>query len=90
MSSAWRVELDEAAQRDLNKLGPSTARQIARYLREKLATPENPRRFGKPLSGKLHGLWRWRAGDFRILGRIEVDVLVVFVIRVGHRKDVYE
>jgi mRNA interferase RelE/StbE len=90
VSLAWRVELDEAAQRDLKKLGPSTARQIARYLREKLATPESPRRFGKPLSGKLHGLWRWRAGDHRILGRIEDHVLVVFVIRIGHRKNVYD
>ncbi len=90
MSSAWRVELDEAAQRDLRKLGPSAARQIVSYLREKLTKPESPRRFGKPLSGKLHGLWRWRTGDHRIIGRIEDRVLVVFVIRIGHRKDVYE
>lgn len=90
MSSVWRVELEEAAGRDLKGLGPSAATQVVRYLREKLATTENPRRFGKSLGGKLHGLWRWRTGDYRIVGRVEDRVLVVHVIRVGHRKDVYD
>lgn len=90
MSLVWRVEVDERAGRELAKLGSRAAVQIARYLREKLATAESPRRFGKPLRGNQHGLWRWRAGDYRILGRIEEDVLIVFVVRVGHRKDVYD
>jgi mRNA interferase RelE/StbE len=59
------------------------------YLRARIATAENPRRLGKPLTtGDLKGLWRYRVGDFRIVAAIEDDRFVVFVVTVGHR-DVY-
>jgi mRNA interferase RelE/StbE len=85
----WRVEFDRDAARDLRKLGVTAERAVLTYLRQRIATAENPRRFGKPLSGRLKGLWRYRVGDFRIVAAIEDDRFVVVVAAVGHRREVY-
>ena len=87
---AWRVEFAEDAERELQRLGKPAGGRITKYLRERLATTEDPRRFGQPLRGRLHGYWRFRVGDFRIVAQIVEDRLLVLVVRVGHRKDVYD
>ncbi|MFZ0777735.1 MAG: type II toxin-antitoxin system RelE/ParE family toxin, partial [Xanthobacteraceae bacterium] len=61
-----------------------------RYLRQRIATAEDQRRFGRPLTGDLKGLWRYRIGDHRIVASIEDDRLVVLIVTVGHRRDVYD
>lgn len=86
----WRVEFDKDAARDLRKLGHDAQRQILRYLRQRIATAEDPRRFGRALTNDLKGLWRYRVGDFRIVAKIEEDRFIVLVLTVGHRREVYE
>ena len=86
----WRVEFDRDAARDLRKLGAQAQRQILRYLRERIATSEDPRRFGHALTRDLKGLWRYRVGDFRIVASMEDDRFVVLVVTVGHRREVYD
>ena len=86
----WRVEFDRDAARDLRKLGPEPQRLILHYLRTRIATAENPRRFGHALLGDLKGLWRYRVGDFRIVAKIEDDRFIVLVVTVGHRREVYD
>lgn len=86
----WSIELDDAAAKELRKLDKQAQRDILKYFRERIATDEDPRRFGKPLSRSLAGLWRYRVRDYRLVCNIEDDRLVVLVLRVGHRKDVYE
>ncbi|MEJ2623068.1 MAG: type II toxin-antitoxin system RelE/ParE family toxin [Pseudolabrys sp.] len=86
----WRVEFDQDAARDLRKLWVDAQRRILRYLRERIATAENPRRFGHALTGDLKGLWRYRVGDYRIVASIEGDRFIVLVVTVGHRREVYE
>jgi len=92
MSAAqvWRVEFDSDAARDLRKLGAEPQRLILRYLRRRIATAEDPRRFGRPLTGDLKGLWRYRVGDYCIIAAIEDDRFVVLVVTVGHRREVYD
>ena len=85
----WRVEFLRAAERDLHKLGTEAERQITRYLRERIATADDPRRFGHALTGDKKGLWRYRAGDYRIIASIEDGRFVVVVVAVGHRREVY-
>ena len=85
----WKVEFDDRALKELRKLDPQVQRQILRFLRQRVATPENPRRLGKPLSGDRLGLWRYRIGSYRLICRIEEDRIVVLVLGVGHRNDVY-
>jgi len=86
----WRVEFDADAARDLRRLGAVAERAILRYLRQRIATAEDPRRFGRPLTGDPKGLWRYRVGDYRIVAAIEDDRFVVLVVAVGHRREVYD
>jgi len=86
----WKVEFDDAAAKELRKLDRQAQNDILRYFRERIATDEDPRRFGKPLSGDLVGLWRYRVRDYRMICNIEDDKLIVLVVRVAHRKGVYD
>lgn len=86
----WNVEFDDAVAKELRKLDSQTQKEILRYLRERIATEEDPCRFGKPLARALAGLWRYRVRDYRIICHIEDGRLVVLVLRVTHRKEVYE
>jgi mRNA interferase RelE/StbE len=90
MSRVWHVEFDPDAARDLRKLGAVAEHAIFRFLRQRIATAGDPRRFGKPLTGDLKGLWRYRVGDYRIVAAIEDNRFVVLVVTVGHRRDVYD
>ena len=86
----WRVEFDAGAARELRALGRPDRLRVQRCLRDKLSPSEDPRRLGKPLSGDLAGLWRYRVGDIRIVASFEEEVLVVLVLRVAHRREVYD
>jgi mRNA interferase RelE/StbE len=86
----WRIEFDAEAGDDLRKLDREIQRRILTYLRERIATEKDPRRFGAPLRRELSGLWKYRLGDYRIVCRIEEKRVVVYVIRIGHRKEIYK
>ena len=86
----WNVEWDDAAVKELRKLDKAAQKDILKHLRERIAIDDNPRRFGKSLSRELAGLWRYRVRHYRIICNIEDDTLIVLVLRVGHRKDIYE
>ena len=85
----WAIEFDDRAARELRGLDRQAQNDILRYLRQRIVTDEDPRRFGKPLTRELSGLWRYRVRNYRLICHIEDDRLLVVVIRVGHRKDVY-
>lgn len=85
---AWAIEVSERAVRALRKLDRQAARRIRDELAE-IAELEDPRGRGKALVGNLAGLWRYRVGDYRIICDIEDDALVVLVVDVAHRREVY-
>ena len=89
IAPVWRVEFHRAAVSDLRKLGPDGERRVLRYLRERIASSNDPRRFGHALTGDRKGLWRYRVGDYRIVASIEDDRFVVLVVTVGHRRQAY-
>ncbi len=90
MTLTWTVELDDRARKELRKLDKSIQKKILKYLRERIAVDDDPRRFGKPLSYDKHGLWRYRIENVRLICQIEDDVVNVLVLRIGHRRDVYD
>ena len=63
--------------------------RILRFLAERVATLENPRRIGEALKGPPIGLWRYRVGDFRIIVQIEDRRVTVLVLDLGNRKEIY-
>lgn len=86
---AWIIEIEKAAKKELSKLDKTAADRILRFLQERIATDENPRRFGEALAENLVGLWKYRIGDFRVIAEIQDDRIVVLVVHVGHRRNVY-
>ncbi|MBC2596104.1 type II toxin-antitoxin system RelE/ParE family toxin [Ruficoccus amylovorans] len=85
----WKYHIDKRAISDLEKLGTPAAERIFSYLEKRMATDTDPRRFGKPLKGGLKGLWRYRVGDYRIISQIKDDEMMVLIIKVGHRRNIY-
>lgn len=86
----WTVEFTQDAAKDIRRLDHPVRQQILRYLRERIAIDEDPRRFGKILTGDKQGLWRYRVGDYRLICSLEDEKLVVLVLRVAHRRHVYK
>ncbi len=85
----WVYSFDDRALKELRKLGKNAQRDIIAYLDERIAGEGDPRRFGKGLKADLAGLWRYRVGDYRVLCQIRDGELLVLVVAVGHRRDVY-
>lgn len=85
----WSVEWDDRAVKELRKLDRQIQKEILAYFRNRIATDDDPRRLGRPLSRALAGLWRYRVRDYRMICAIEDHRLVVLVLHVGHRKNVY-
>lgn len=85
---AWTIEVSEKAVRALRKMDKQTARRIRDEL-EEIAKLEDPRSRGKALVGNLAGLWRYQVGDYRIIYDIEDGRLVILVVDVAHRREVY-
>ena len=85
---AWAIEFERKADKQLDKLNPHDAARIVKLLDE-IAELEDPRSRGHTLTGELGGLWRYRAGDWRIITRVENHRVVVIVVEIGHRREVY-
>ena len=86
----WKIELSLEADRELRKLDPQHARRILKFLRERVAKLDDPRSLGKALQGsRLGEFWRYRVGPFRLICKIEDDSLMLLVLRIGDRKEIY-
>jgi len=83
----YRVEWSERAVRQLDKLDHRVRRTIVRFMADRVHGSDDPRAIGKPLRSER--LWRYRIGDYRVLCHIQDDVLVVLVVELGHRREVY-
>jgi mRNA interferase RelE/StbE len=86
----WDYSFSETALAALRKLDRTAQAKIVRYLDERIATAEDPTRFGKPLRGAQHGYWRYRVGDFRFIATLQRAQVHVLVVKVGHRSTVYD
>ena len=87
---AWTIKYAESAVRQLKKLDRSVAIKIVDYLDERVAFLEDPRLVGKKLSGpRLGNYWRYRIGDVRVICDVQDLQLIVLVLELGHRKEVY-
>lgn len=87
----FSIKLTEHAVQDLSKLGHQLAKRITNKLKE-ICTSKNPLYFAKALTGELKGLYRFRIGDYRAIFRKDAsgELIILLVLRIKHRKDVYE
>lgn len=87
---AWTINYTETALKQLTKLDRQAARRLVDFLDERVAPHVDPRSQGKALSGPVFAsLWRYRVGDYRIVCEIQDAAVVVLVVSVGHRREVY-
>ena len=87
---AWRIDLTATAAKQLGKLDKAEARRITVFLRQRLATLDDPRSTGKALTGpQLGTYWRYRVEDYRIICDIQDGALCILVIEVGNRREMY-
>jgi addiction module RelE/StbE family toxin len=75
-------------QKDFEKIPPAM-REIIKHAIEKKLTVD-PAAFGKPLRYSLKGYRRLRVGDYRVIYRIDEGRVIVIIVDIDHRKDVYE
>jgi len=87
---AWQIEFDPDALKDLRKLDKPIQIRLVGFLRSRVSGLTNPRDIGEALSGqKLGSYWKYRVGDWRIICDIQDQRIVVRVLRIGNRREVY-
>lgn len=86
---AWKISFDKRAEKQFAKLEQDAQVQIAAYLRHRVAAQTDPRKLGKALRGEQKGYWRYRVGDYRVICDLRDGELLVLVLELGHRREVY-
>ena len=85
----YKVDYTERAVKELKKLDKYTRQMIYSWIDKNLVNCENPKQHGKPLTANRKGKWRYRIGDYRIIAEIQDDRIVILILTVGHRSEVY-
>lgn len=85
----YKVVFSEKSKKQLKKLDRHTAALIIGWLEKNIENCENPRIHGKGLVENRSGQWRYRIGDYRIICEINDKEVIVLVLEVGHRKEIY-
>lgn len=86
---AYKVVLSSTAEDDFAKLDKSIQQRIFKYLK-KIEEREDPRTLGEQLQENLSAYWKFRVGDYRLVAEIKDDILIVLMLAVGHRRDIYK
>ena len=85
----WKIEIVPGAKKELDKLDRQVAQRILKFLHKRVASLKDPRSIGDSLKGSKFGeYWRYRVGDYRITTKIEDNIVLILVLRVGHRKQI--
>ena len=85
----YNVEYDPHVMKKLSKLDAPIRKRIKNWIDKNLEGCENPRLHGKALQGDWEGHWRYRVGDYRIIAKIEDDKVIIFVVKVDKRGEIY-
>ena len=87
---SWHVEFTKSALKKLKKLDKATAALLLGWIRKNLEDCEDPRIHGKGLSANRSEQWRYRVGDYRIIAHIEDQKVIILILDVGHRSEIYD
>lgn len=86
---SYRVTFEKNALKKITKIDANQRIILMAWIQKNLEQCENPRSHGKALSGKFNPYWSYRVGDYHILVEIKDHELVIVIISLGHRRDVY-
>lgn len=86
----YTVSITNNAEKDLKRLDKYTRTLIKQWILTRLEGCENPRAFGKALTANHKGKWRYRIGDYRLICHIDDGEIVILILQIGHRRDIYD
>lgn len=86
----YDLKFSKKALKQLKKLDKSQSFLLISWIENNLMNTENPYQKGKGLTANRSGEWRYRVGNYRIICDIRDQELVILVIDVGHRSDIYK
>jgi len=86
----WTVIYSDGFTKDFAKLDRAVQVMVRTWIGRHILLVEDPRLFGKPLTGNLKGLWRYRIGNYRIICEINDYTLIIRFISIGHRREIYK
>ena len=86
----YKVAFSKTSLKQLKKMDNYTRLMLINWIEKNLENCKDPFIHGKELKGNLKGQWRYRVGDYRILCEIENEKLIIQIINVGHRREIYK
>ena len=86
----YHVEFSKAALKELKKMDRQTVSMILGWVRKNLEGCEDPRQHGKGLTANRSGQWRYRVGDYRLLAEIQDGKVIILILHIGHRSEIYK
>lgn len=87
---AWQIKVSASAEKQLSRLDRPVAKRILTFLRERVAPLDDPRSIGEALRGSdLGDFWKYRVGDWRLICEIKDRQILITVLSVGNRREVY-
>lgn len=89
MNSRWTLAFERRAEKDLARLGAQDRQRVLTFLNDRLLSAQSPRALGAALKGPLGDLWKYRVGDIRIIADIRDGQLLILVIEIGNRREIY-
>lgn len=85
----YELKYEARAVKQIKKLDPATRKLIKSWIEKNLLNTDNPRQHGKGLTGSLSQYWRYRVGDYRILAEINDAEIIIIIVEIGHRRDIW-
>ena len=87
---SYTVEYSSNARKFIKKLDKYTKALLKNWINKNLEGCTNPFQHGKPLTADKKGLWRYRVGDYRLICEVQPDKVIIIIVEIGHRRDIYK
>ena len=86
---AYTVQFSSAALKKLEKMDAKVHVRLVNWVEKNLEGCTNPRCFGKALTQNLKEYWSYRVGKYRLMAKIKDAEVLIYIVRVDKREDVY-
>lgn len=86
----YSVRYKKSAEKKIERLDLPVRKRIKEWIEKNLEGCENPRHTGKALEGEWYGYWRYRVGNYRLVAKIIDNEIVIIIVNVDKRNDIYK
>lgn len=86
----YEVRFEKRAQKSLKKMDKHQAGMLMAWINKNLVGTTNPRAHRKGLTTNRAEEWRYRIGDHRIIAHIDDEKIIILILEIGHRRDIYK